>query len=90
MLQDYSTAFVVVALISLAASPACARLPRNAGDELSDANHRADGGAAVKTKTADAGAWFRRSGGSLWVLDNIPQHGFNRDRIIRRASVERR
>ena len=35
LLSDYSAAFVAVALVSLAASPTCARLPRDAGDELS-------------------------------------------------------
>ena len=34
-LGDYSAAFLVVAALSLLASPACARLPRDAGDELS-------------------------------------------------------
>ncbi len=34
-LSDFSWAFVVVGTISLAASPTCARLPRNAGRELS-------------------------------------------------------
>ena len=33
-LSDYSHAFLVVGLISLLASPACLRLPRDAGDEL--------------------------------------------------------
>ena len=35
LLIDYSAAFLVVSIVSLAASPTCARLPRNAGDELS-------------------------------------------------------
>jgi EmrB/QacA subfamily drug resistance transporter len=35
LLDDYSVAFLAVATISLLASPACARLPRDAGDELS-------------------------------------------------------
>ncbi len=34
-LADFSAAFVVVALVSLLASPACACLPENAGDEMS-------------------------------------------------------
>ncbi len=57
LLADYSAAFVVVALVSLAASPICARLPRDAGDELSGRG-RAVGSAvaAVKTETADAGS----------------------------------
>ncbi len=38
-LSDFSWAFVVVGTISLAASPTCARLPRDAGMELS--GHRA-------------------------------------------------
>jgi EmrB/QacA subfamily drug resistance transporter len=35
LLSDYSVAFLTVALVSLAASPTCARLPRDAGAELS-------------------------------------------------------
>ena len=35
LLADYSAAFLVVAIVSLAASPTCARLSRDAGDELS-------------------------------------------------------
>jgi EmrB/QacA subfamily drug resistance transporter len=34
-LSDFSVAFVSVGLVSLLASPACSRLPRNAGEELS-------------------------------------------------------
>jgi EmrB/QacA subfamily drug resistance transporter len=58
-LGDYSVAFLVVATISLLASPACAKLPKDAGDELS--GHGAAVSitavtAAVKTETADAGS----------------------------------
>ncbi len=35
LLSDYSAAFLTVALVSLLASPACSRLPRDAGDALS-------------------------------------------------------
>ena len=60
LLSDYSAAFVVVALVSLAASPTCARLPRDAGDELSGRHNPPmpiqRTVAAVKTKTADAGS----------------------------------
>ena len=49
-------AFLVVATISLLASPACARLPRDAGDELSGRQTAASVTAAVKTETADAGS----------------------------------
>lgn len=38
-LPDFSAAFLVVTLISLIAAPVCARLPRNAGAEMS--GHRA-------------------------------------------------
>ena len=60
LLSDYSAAFAVVALVSLAASPTCSRLPRDAGDELSG-RLRAKSAvqaatAAVSTKTADAGS----------------------------------
>ncbi len=41
LLSDYSAAFVAVAVVSLAASPTCARLPRDAGDELSGRTSRA-------------------------------------------------
>jgi len=34
-LPDFSAAFLVVTTLSLMASPVCARLPRNAGDEIS-------------------------------------------------------
>ena len=55
LLVDYSAAFMVVALISLAAAPTCARLPRDAGDEISGrAPTPAAAVAAVKTETADA------------------------------------
>ena len=56
LLSDYSVAFVVVATISLLASPACARLPLDAGDELSGRRTLATAAAAVKTETADAGS----------------------------------
>jgi MFS family permease len=48
-LDDYSVAFLVVATVSLLASPACAQLPRDAGDELSGHVE------AAPVKTADAG-----------------------------------
>ena len=35
LLADFSLAFLIVAAVSLLAAPACARLPRDAGDELS-------------------------------------------------------
>ena len=50
-LDDYSVAFLVVATISLLASPACARLPRDAGDELSGHGPVV----AVGTEAIDAG-----------------------------------
>ena len=60
LLIDYSVAFLVVAVVSLAASPTCARLPRDAGDELSGRTVRKTPVqtvlAAVKTETADAGS----------------------------------
>ena len=60
LLTDYSVAFLVVAAVSLAASPTCSRLPRDAGDELSGRNVRKtvlqSSIAAVKTETADAGS----------------------------------
>ena len=60
LLVDYSAAFLVVAVVSLAASPTCARLPRDAGDELSGraAQRRAPdlAVAAATTETADAGS----------------------------------
>jgi hypothetical protein len=60
LLTDYSAAFLVVAAVSLAASPTCSRLPRDAGDELSGRNVRKtvlqSSIAAVKTETADAGS----------------------------------
>ena len=57
LLSDYSAAFLVVALVSLAASPTCARLPRDAGDELSGRRRAPSLAlAAVKTETADAGS----------------------------------
>ncbi len=55
LLSDYSAAFLVVATVSLAASPACSRLPRDAGDSLS--GHKAAAVAPVPplpAKTADA------------------------------------
>lgn len=55
-LSDYSAAFCVVALVSIAASPTLARLPRDAGDELSGRAVPAPVVTAVKTKTADAGS----------------------------------
>jgi EmrB/QacA subfamily drug resistance transporter len=54
-LDDYSVAFLVVATISLLASPSCARLPKDAGDELSG-HAEPITVAAVKTETADAGS----------------------------------
>ncbi|WP_158742699.1 MFS transporter [Acidisphaera sp. L21] len=58
LLIDYSVAFIVVALVALAAAPTCARLPRDAGDELSGRVSRKRtvqvALAAVKTETADA------------------------------------
>ena len=57
LLSDFSAAFAVVALVSLAASPTCARLRRDAGDELSGRMRpqpEQQAVAAVKTKTADA------------------------------------
>ena len=62
LLSDYSAAFAVVALVSLAAAPTCSRLPRDAGDELSGrVREKAQvqvqqAVTAVKTKTADAGS----------------------------------
>ena len=60
MLSDFSAAFAVVAVVSLAASPTCARLPRDAGDELSGrAPSRApvqQAVTAVRTETADVGS----------------------------------
>ncbi len=57
LLPDYSAAFLVVATISLLASPTCARLPRDAGDELSGhATPVQAAAAAVETETADAGS----------------------------------
>jgi EmrB/QacA subfamily drug resistance transporter len=57
LLTDYSAAFLVVATISLLASPTCSRLPRDAGDELSGhAPTPAQAVADVKTATADAGS----------------------------------
>ena len=53
-LDDYSVAFLVVAVISLLASPSCARLPKDAGDELS--GHAEPVSLVVKTETADAGS----------------------------------
>ncbi|MBV9786300.1 MAG: MFS transporter [Acidisphaera sp.] len=35
LLSDYSLAFLVVAAVSLLASPVCSRLPKSAGDEIS-------------------------------------------------------
>ena len=59
LVEDYSVAFMVVAVVSLAASPTCARLAPNAGDELSgrmvQAPPKAVAVAALKTETADAG-----------------------------------
>ena len=59
LLSDYSAAFLVVAVISLAAAPTCARLAPDAGSELSGrsaslATRKAQAVAAVKTQTADA------------------------------------
>ncbi len=56
LLPDYSAAFLVVATISLLASPTCARLPRDAGDELSGHATPVQAVAAVTTETADAGS----------------------------------
>ena len=56
LLGDYSVAFLAVATISLLASPACAKLPKDAGDELSGHATVATVTAAVKTETADAGS----------------------------------
>jgi hypothetical protein len=59
MLGDYSVAFLAVAAISLLASPACAKLPKDAGDELSGHHEPATiatATTAVKTETADAGS----------------------------------
>ncbi len=59
LLVDYSAAFIVVALVSLAASPTCSRLPRDAGDELSGRQVSKPiqvTVSAVKTQTADAGS----------------------------------
>ena len=61
LLSDFSAAFAVVALVSLAASPTCARLPRDAGEELSGHPHQDPvpvqrAVAGVKTETADAGS----------------------------------
>ncbi len=60
LLSDYSAAFAVVALVSLAAAPTCSRLPRDAGDELSgrvrEKAQVQQAVTAVKTKTADAGS----------------------------------
>ncbi len=64
LLSDYSAAFLVVAFIALAASPTCALLPRNAGDELSGRGVQNPpekppvqaAVTAVSTKTADAGS----------------------------------
>ena len=53
-LDDYSVAFLAVAVVSLLASPACARLPPDAGNELSGRVSMTP--AAVKTATADAGS----------------------------------
>ncbi len=60
LLPDYSAAFIVVAVISLAAAPTCARLAPDAGNELSGrsaslATRKAQAVAVVKTQTADAG-----------------------------------
>ena len=58
LLSDFSAAFAVVALVSLAASPTCSRLPRDAGDELSGRVRQKTPVqtvvAQVKTETADA------------------------------------
>jgi MFS family permease len=58
LLRDFSAAFVVVALVSLAASPTCARLPADAGDELSGRTHKTPqtmAATAVETKAAGVG-----------------------------------
>ncbi len=60
LLVDYSAAFLVVAVVSLAASPTCARLKRDAGDELCGRVVPKPpvqmAVAAVKTEIADAGS----------------------------------
>jgi EmrB/QacA subfamily drug resistance transporter len=60
LLTDYSVAFLVVAVVSLAAAPTCARFAPDAGDELSGRVVRKGSlqaaVAAVKTETADAGS----------------------------------
>ncbi len=57
LLVDYSAAFLVVAGVSLAASPTCSRLPRDAGDDLIGRRGQAvpvqAGAAAAKAKTAN-------------------------------------
>jgi EmrB/QacA subfamily drug resistance transporter len=59
LLSDYSAAFAVVALVSLAAAPTCARLSPNAGDELSGRVREKiplqQAVTAVKTETAEVG-----------------------------------
>ena len=58
LLSDFNAAFAVVALVSLAASPTCARLKRDAGDELTGRTRATPVQAvtAVSTATADAGS----------------------------------
>jgi EmrB/QacA subfamily drug resistance transporter len=56
LLTDYSAAFLVVATVSLLASPACSRLPRDAGDSISGHKTVASTVAAVKTEAADVGS----------------------------------
>ncbi len=60
LLPDFSAAFLVVALVSLAASPTCARLPRDAGDELSGRSPAVvplqKVATKLRTETAEAGS----------------------------------
>jgi hypothetical protein len=61
LLGDYSVAFLVVATISLLASPACSMLPRDAGHVLSGHAVTTAGAAiaAAKTEAADVGSIIR-------------------------------
>ena len=63
LLVDYSVAFLVVAVVSLAASPTCARLAPDAGDELSGRMGRSKPApvvaAALAAEPSDAGSVVR-------------------------------
>jgi MFS family permease len=52
MLGDFSAAFLVVAVVAMLAAPACAKLPKDAGEELS--GHHLTVTEALKTETASA------------------------------------